>query len=133
VFDLNGFRAVVRGDVHGYFLKDFAARGEWLLGALLLIAEASAVIVAPSITGRREFLSNTAVEVRAPGPEVKRLSERELHVLALLLQGRSDQEVATELSIALGTVETHVHNISLKLGARSRIHLGLLASRAGLP
>jgi len=131
-FDLHGYRALVRGDIRGYFLEDFAGQGIWLLAALMLIATAGALIAVPPVIEQPNALPWEAFDVQVPVPGVDRLTERERHVLALLLEGLSDQEVATGLSIALTTVETHVRNISLKLGARTRIHLGVLATRAGL-
>lgn len=48
------------------------------------------------------------------------ISKRESEVLRLVLQGRSNQEIADELFLALGTVKTHVHNILVKCGKRKR-------------
>ncbi len=53
----------------------------------------------------------------------KRLTLREREIVSLLVQGRSNREIAAGLSIALGTVERHVSNILRKLsfGSRSQI------------
>jgi ATP/maltotriose-dependent transcriptional regulator MalT len=48
------------------------------------------------------------------------LSERELEILRLVAGGMSNQQIADEMVIALGTVKTHVHNIYGKLGVESR-------------
>jgi ATP/maltotriose-dependent transcriptional regulator MalT len=48
------------------------------------------------------------------------LSERELEVLRLLAAGLSNQEIAEQLCVTLGTVKTHVHNIYGKLDVNSR-------------
>jgi LuxR family maltose regulon positive regulatory protein len=49
------------------------------------------------------------------------LSERELQVLQLLAQGRSNQEIGQALVIALDTVKRHVSHIFAKLGVNNRV------------
>lgn len=51
---------------------------------------------------------------------VDTLSTRELEVLHLLARGASNEDIAHELVIAIGTVKRHVSNIFIKLGTRSR-------------
>lgn len=48
------------------------------------------------------------------------LSLREQEILIMLLQGKDNQNIASELQVALGTVKTHVHNILKKTGTASR-------------
>jgi DNA-binding CsgD family transcriptional regulator len=62
-----------------------------------------------------------------PGPLLNRLSAREQEVLALVAQGRSNQEVGASLCIAAETVKTHVRHILQRLGARNRAHAVFLA------
>ncbi len=50
------------------------------------------------------------------------LSTREQHVLQLVAEGLSNQEIATELVITVGTVKKHIEHIYIKLDARSRTH-----------
>ncbi len=57
--------------------------------------------------------------------EAHGLSNREAEVLALVLQGKSNQEIADELVLALGTIKTHVHNIMKKCDQPSREALTL--------
>lgn len=64
------------------------------------------------------------------------LSEREATVLSLMARALPNPAIAAELSIAVGTVRRHVHNIFEKLGASSRIDavrraesLGILSDR----
>ena len=51
---------------------------------------------------------------------IEPLTKRELEVLRLLVRGLSNQEIAEVLTISVGTVKTHVHNIYGKLGVRDR-------------
>jgi DNA-binding NarL/FixJ family response regulator len=48
------------------------------------------------------------------------MSARELEVLHLIAQGRSNKEIAAQLGIVEGTVKAHVTNIFGKLGATDR-------------
>jgi DNA-binding NarL/FixJ family response regulator len=58
------------------------------------------------------------------------LTERECEVLNLIEQGLSNQEIATTLTIELGTVKNHVHNILDKLDVRTRKHAAIIARQA---
>ncbi len=59
-----------------------------------------------------------------------RLTPREHHVVQLLVQRLSDNEIATRLSISPRTASTHVTAILGKLGVRSRHDVARLAARA---
>jgi LuxR family maltose regulon positive regulatory protein len=54
------------------------------------------------------------------GELVEPLTERELQVLQVLASGKSNQEIADELVIAVGTVKKHLNNIFGKLNVTSR-------------
>jgi DNA-binding NarL/FixJ family response regulator len=53
-------------------------------------------------------------------PEQIALTMRERQILELIGNGLSNQEIAMQLTIELGTVKNHVHKILKKLGASSR-------------
>jgi two-component system NarL family response regulator len=60
------------------------------------------------------------------------LSARELEVLKLLVEGKSNQEAATALSISESTIKFHVNHILAKLGAADRTQAVIIALRRGL-
>ena len=60
------------------------------------------------------------------------LSERELEVLHLIVEGASNREIAEALVISLGTVKKHVNNIFLKLDAHSRTQVIATARKYNL-
>jgi LuxR family maltose regulon positive regulatory protein len=68
---------------------------------------------------------------RADRP-VESLTEREVEVLRLVARGRSNNQVATELFVTVGTVKSHLHNLSGKLGAASRVEAVALGRDLGL-
>lgn len=59
------------------------------------------------------------------------LTDRERQVLALIAEGRSQKQIASELSISVKTVGTHVQNLLSKLGLHTRVEAVALAVRAG--
>jgi non-specific serine/threonine protein kinase len=72
-----------------------------------------------------------------PPPPVPReaasgLTQRELDVLRLLVEGNSDREIAEALFIGARTVQTHVANLFAKLGVNARAEAAAVAVRRGL-
>lgn len=65
-------------------------------------------------------------------PLIEPLSEREREVLSLICAGKSNQEIADELFIALDTVKRHANNIYGKLSVKRRAQAILEARRLGL-
>ncbi|MEV1249755.1 response regulator transcription factor [Nonomuraea sp. NPDC049750] len=92
----------------GYLLKDRVADVTELTDALKRVRDGATVIdpdVVQRLVGRR----------RGDGP-VARLSGREREVLGLMAEGRSNQAISRRLHLSPKTVETHVHNIFVRLG-----------------
>ncbi len=73
----------------------------------------------------------TAPRQRASGPS-ETLTGREVEILALVAQGRSNGEIGKQLFIATKTVSVHVSNILGKLGASTRTEAAAIAQRKGL-
>lgn len=109
------------------------------LGYLLKKAEISAIAdaIRAAAAGRRT-LSPEALEavIRArttpPPPPDTQLTERELDVLRLMVQGYKNSEIADELVVALSTVKFHISTIFKKLEVQSRTEAVITAVNRGL-
>ena len=112
----------------GYVLKD--ATLEQIVGAIRAAAAGDAVIpprIAPEILRRLR-----AAEPTASAEGAVELSERELEVLRLIVDGRDNGAIASELYISPNTVKSHVASICAKLGVESRLQASVQALRRGL-
>lgn len=112
----------VRAGAIGYLLKDTQAPE---LRRVIKAAAAGQVQLSPQASA---YLMR---EVRTP-EKTEALTEREMEVLRLLVQGQSNKEIARALQIAEDTVKTHVKHILAKLGVQSRTQAVLGAIRLGL-
>ena len=65
-------------------------------------------------------------------PLVKPLTNREMEVLILLVQGQTDKEIAAGLTISHHTVRSHTKNIYAKLGVKNRRQAAIRAQELGL-
>ncbi|MEU9057220.1 response regulator transcription factor [Streptomyces sp. NPDC048384] len=117
-------RAVEAGAC-GFILKDSGPR---LLAEAVRAAAAGDAMVSPSITVR--LLKRLRPSSR-PTPAT-RLSPREEEVVILLAEGMTNAEIATALSITVGTVKTHLANVQTKITARNRVEIAAWAWRTGL-
>lgn len=69
----------------------------------------------------------------AGGPGLlDQLTERQRQTLALVMQGRSNKEIARDLGVIESTVKTHLKVILRKLGANNRTHAARIASDLGM-
>jgi predicted ATPase/DNA-binding CsgD family transcriptional regulator len=110
-----------------------------LLGAARygVLAGGGHVLTLQAAVGEAEdLLADTAnLAADAPGNGTiahPGLSPREGDVLRLVVQGRSDREIAEALFIGRRTVQTHVENILAKLGVANRAEAAAVAVRDGL-
>jgi len=58
---------------------------------------------------------------------IAELTSRELEVLQLLIVGKTNKEIASEVGISAKTVEFHLANIYTKIGVRTRTQAGVWA------
>ncbi len=112
----------VRAGAIGYLLKDTDAQE---LRRALKAAAAGQVQLSPQVTAR--LLREAVIPDKSPT-----LTKREISVLQLLAQGKSNKDIAQTLSISEQTVKTHVAHVLGKLGVSSRTQAALIAVRSGL-
>lgn len=85
------------------------------------------------VHGRRYFPRERAAASATPGgTELDALSARELTVLELISEGRSNQAIAEQLSISYKTVSTYKTRLQEKLQVDSRLALANIAQRNGI-
>lgn len=60
------------------------------------------------------------------------LTQRELQVLQLVIEGKTNKAIAYEIQISEKTVEFHLDNVYSKLGARSRLMASIWALQHGI-
>jgi DNA-binding NarL/FixJ family response regulator len=129
--DIDDLFAAIKAGARGYLLKNLEAAE--LRGMLEAVARGEAAIT-PAIAARMlTELARPAAPAVAPeprGPDT--LTERELDVLALVVAGMRNKEVAAELGISENTVKFHLRNILDKLHAQSRAEMVAMAVREGL-
>jgi DNA-binding NarL/FixJ family response regulator len=129
-FDLDQYvYAALAAGASGFLLKDVSP--EHLIAAVQLVRSGDALL-APSITRRlveRFAGQQPAAEVSA---DLSALTPRELEVLGLMARGRSNAELAADLTLSEATVKTHVTRILTKLQLRDRVQAVVLAYEIGL-
>jgi DNA-binding NarL/FixJ family response regulator len=123
----------LRAGARGYLLKDVTL--DQLLGAVRTLA-GGGTLLQPALTDRllravssaRSDRSSAVEGYERPDP----LTARELDVLRLVAAGYSNNEIASALHLAPGTVKNHVTAVLLKLGVRDRTRAVLRALDLGL-
>jgi DNA-binding NarL/FixJ family response regulator len=123
------FEAIKSG-AQGYLIKDLKAHQlfDALEGVARGEAAFSGVIAAKILKEFERSGTDTGEELAAADP----LTEREIEVLRLVVEGKSNQEIAESLIISESTVKNHLRNILGKLHLRNRIQAAVYAVRQGL-
>ncbi|HET8698887.1 MAG TPA: response regulator transcription factor [Gammaproteobacteria bacterium] len=111
------FRCLSQGAM-GYLLKD-ASRQE-ILSAIR------------TVSADRQYTSSSVAVKALQRMSKPTLTQRELDVLQLLSEGRSNKDIARRLAITEGTAKTHVKAILTKLDAISRTEAVAIAHKRGL-
>ncbi|MBT2544277.1 response regulator transcription factor [Streptomyces sp. ISL-44] len=119
----------IRSGASGFLVKD--TEPEELLRAVRAVVEGDALL-SPGVT--RRLISEFAARSKRPAAaaDLGRLTDREREVMALVGMGLSNEEIARRLVVSPLTAKTHVSRTMVKLGARDRAQLVVLAYESGL-
>ncbi|MEV0224090.1 response regulator transcription factor [Streptomyces sp. NPDC050704] len=119
----------IRSGASGFLVKD--TEPEELLRAVRAVVEGDALL-SPGVT--RRLIAEFAARSKEPAvaDALAELTEREREVMALVGIGLSNDEIARRLVVSPLTAKTHVSRTMVKLGARDRAQLVVLAYESGL-
>ena len=123
--------AALRAGAAGFLVKDTDLTD--LLRAVRLAASGESLL-SPSVTRRviESLQTGGSVPTRRDHPRLADLTDREREVLALIGEGSNNAEIAERLVVSPATARTHVSRIMIKLGARDRAQLVVIAYQSGL-
>ncbi len=119
----------IRSGASGFLVKD--TEPAELLQAVRVVAGGDALL-SPSVT--RRLIEEFAARAKEPQStaDLAPLTDREREVMALVAEGLSNEQIATHLHLSPATVKTHVSRAMVKLGARDRAQLVVMAYESGL-
>lgn len=119
----------IRAGAAGFLVKD--TRPTELIEAVRVVAGGDALL-SPSVT--RRLIAEFAARAKEPpaSTALEELTGREREVMALAAEGLSNEQIANRLVVSIATAKTHVSRAMVKLGARDRAQLVVLAYETGL-
>nr|WSW70770.1 response regulator transcription factor [Streptomyces sp. NBC_00995] len=119
----------IRSGASGFLVKD--TEPEELLRAVRAVVGGDALL-SPGVT--RRLIAEFAARSKEPAAvdALNELTDREREVMALVGIGLSNDEIARRLVVSPLTAKTHVSRTMVKLGARDRAQLVVLAYESGL-
>ncbi|MCX4552610.1 response regulator transcription factor [Streptomyces sp. NBC_01387] len=119
----------IRSGASGFLVKD--TEPEELLRAVRAVVDGDALL-SPGVT--RRLIAEFAARSKEPAAlsDLGGLTDREREVMALVGIGLSNDEIARRLVVSPLTAKTHVSRAMVKLGARDRAQLVVLAYESGL-
>ena len=115
----------------GFLLKD--SEPAELIHAVQIVAAGDSLL-APSVTRRLidSYVSRPRPRLKNDHDGVEELTVREREVLGLIATGLTNAEIAQALHLSPLTAKTHVSRILMKLGARDRVQLVIVAYQTGI-
>ncbi|MFD7843049.1 response regulator [Nocardia sp. NPDC059764] len=128
-FDLDEYVfEAMRAGATGFLVKHTEPAD--LVKAVRVVAGGDALL-SPSVTKRlvEEFATHAKP---TPAAAFSELTDREREVMTLVAEGLTNAEIAERLYLSPATARTHVSRILVKLGARDRTQLVVLAYESGL-
>jgi DNA-binding NarL/FixJ family response regulator len=129
-FDLDEYVfEAIRAGANGFLVKD--TEPAELLRAVRAVVAGDALL-SPGVTRRliAEFASRAKTPVGLP--DLGELTDREREVVALVAEGLTNAEIAQRLIMSVATAKTHVSRAMIKVGARDRAQLVVVAYETGL-
>jgi DNA-binding NarL/FixJ family response regulator len=119
----------IRAGASGFLVKD--TEPDELVQAVRVVAGGDALL-SPGVT--RRLIGEFAARAKAPYDVggLDELTDREQEVLALVADGLSNTEIAKRLYLSPATAKTHVSRAMIKLRARDRAQLVVIAYESGL-
>jgi DNA-binding NarL/FixJ family response regulator len=120
--------AALKAGAAGYLLKDIS-RHE-LLTAVRRVLRGESILNGDLATRALQRLASETPSYAGPAPE--RLTPREREVLNLIAEGKTNREIAAQLSLSVGTVKIHVEHIIGKMGVSDRTQAAVRAVECGL-
>jgi DNA-binding NarL/FixJ family response regulator len=119
----------LRGGASGFLVKD--TEPAELIQAVRVVAAGEALL-SPSVTRRliAEYASRAKEPIATRG--LDQLTDREREVLGLVGTGMTNDEIAAKLFMSPATAKTHVSRAMMKLHARDRAQLVVIAYETGL-
>lgn len=126
------FASLVAG-ADGYIMK--GATSEQLQSAIIAVNDGTAWLdpaIAKLVLSNIQRQQKPAQAVDKTGKNKYGLTERELEVLALIVEGLSNPQIADRLFITKATAKAHVHSILQKLYVDDRTQAAVTAMRTGL-
>jgi DNA-binding NarL/FixJ family response regulator len=120
--------AALKAGAAGYMLKDVTRQD--LLTAVRRVLRGESILNGELATRALQRLANETSPYDGPPPE--RLTPREREVLNLIAEGKTNREIAAQLSLSVGTVKIHVEHIIGKMGVSDRTQAAVRAVECGL-
>jgi len=111
----------------GYLLKDSSE--EEIAAAIHAAADGGAPLSPRVAASMLERLRSSLPVLDLPEEAPPELTERELEVLKMIVDGKGNEEIAEALVISRHTVKNHVSSIFAKLGVENRIQAAVYAVR----